>query len=75
MQGTVVSLKMPQTATVSVTRQWQHPLYKKSVTRSKKYACQYDKLELREGDAVVIQESRPLSKTKHFVVTEKVVRA
>lgn len=71
LQGTVVSLKTDKTATVSVIRQWQHPLYKKSVKRSKNYACHYEDLELAEGDQVVIQEIKPISKTKHFRVVEK----
>ncbi|MCA9369675.1 MAG: 30S ribosomal protein S17 [Pseudomonadales bacterium] len=73
LQGTVVSLKTPRTAQVRVARQWQHPLYKKSVKRTKRYACDYQGLELALGDTVIIRESRPLSKTKRFVVVEKVV--
>jgi small subunit ribosomal protein S17 len=72
IQGTVVALKTPQTARVEVTRRWQHPLYKKFVTRSKNYLCQVDELELHEGDEVVIQECAPISKNKHFVVVAKV---
>lgn len=72
MQGTVTSLKREKTATVTVERMWQHPLYLKSVARSKKYACHYEGLELKEGDPVEIQESKPFSKTKRFVVTKKV---
>lgn len=72
MIGEVTALKREKTATVSVSRMWQHPLYKKSVKRSKKYACHYEGIELNLGDNVEIQESRPISKTKHFVVTKKV---
>lgn len=72
LQGTVVSLKNTNTAKVSVERQWQHPLYKKSVKRNKSYACHVDGLELVEGDTVVIQESKPISKTKRFIVVKKV---
>lgn len=72
MIGEVTALKREKTATVSVSRMWQHPLYKKSVKRSKKYACHYEGIELSLGDNVEIQESRPISKTKHFVVTKKV---
>jgi small subunit ribosomal protein S17 len=73
MQGIVTSLKREKTATVMVTRQWQHPLYIKSVKRSKKYACHLpEKMTLQEGDLVEIQESRPISKTKRFVITAKI---
>jgi small subunit ribosomal protein S17 len=72
MIGTVVALSTPQTAKVSVTRQWSHPLYKKSVKRSKNYACHVDGLKLVVGDQVVIAECKPVSKTKHFTVVRTV---
>jgi small subunit ribosomal protein S17 len=72
LQGIVTSLKNEKTATVSVTSRWQHPLYKKYVKRSKKYACHYEGIELSLGDTVNISEGRPISKTKRFTVTEKV---
>lgn len=70
--GTVIGLNTPKTAKVSVTRQWQHPLYKKSVVRTKNFACDI-RIDAHIGDTVEIQECRPLSKTKHFKV-HKVVR-
>ncbi len=70
--GKVVSLKTPQTAQVLVTRQWQHPLYKKSVKRSKKYACHVSELELAMGDKVEIAECAPISATKRFKVVSKI---
>jgi len=72
MTGEVTALKREKTVTVSVSSMWQHPLYKKSVKRSKKYACHYEGIELKLGEKVEIQESKPISKTKHFVVTKKV---
>lgn len=72
LHGTITSLKTPQTARVKVVRSWQHPLYKKFVKRSKNYICHYTDLQLAEGDTVEIQETRPLSKTKHFLVTKKI---
>lgn len=72
LQGIVVSLKTTNTAKVSVERQWQHPLYKKSVKRNKSYACHVEGLELAEGDRVIIQESKPISKTKNYIVVQKV---
>lgn len=71
LQGTIISLKMANTATVLVERQWQHPIYKKFVKRSKKYACHYDsKLKLEEGVQVLIEETKPISKTKRFKVKQ-----
>lgn len=72
MQGTVLSVRDGKTVQVSVTRQWQHPVYLKSVKRSKNYACHLDGIEVAAGDEVVIQECRPMSKTKRFKVMQKV---
>lgn len=69
--GTVVSVKTPETAQVDVVRQWQHPLYLKSVTRTKRYACQVSEVAVAEGDQVIIEPCRPLSKTKHFRIVKK----
>jgi small subunit ribosomal protein S17 len=74
MQGIVTSVKREKTATVSVTRMWRHPLYQKSVKRSKKYACHYENMELQVGDTVEIEASRPISKTKRFIVKKKVTK-
>lgn len=68
--GQVVSVKMAKTAIVSVDRVWQHPLYKKRIKRTKKYAC-HDELGVKEGDKVVIQECRPMSKTKRWKIIKK----
>ena len=68
LQGTIVSLKNDQTAHVSVVRQWQHPLYKKSVQRTKKYACHYEDMDLELGQEVYIAPCRPMSRTKRFKV-------
>jgi small subunit ribosomal protein S17 len=74
LQKIITSAKTAHTVTVMVERRWQHPLYKKFVKINKSYACHVadDKLKLVEGDMVSIQECKPISKTKHFVVTEKV---
>ncbi len=72
LTGTVNSLAQPKTARVEVGRQWKHPLYKKRVKRTKNYACHYEKLELEVGDEVLIEECRPVSKTKAFRVIKKV---
>jgi small subunit ribosomal protein S17 len=72
LQGIITSLKADKTATVTVTRKWQHPLYKKYVKRSKKFATHYENMELELGQTVLIEETRPISKTKRFKVTEVV---
>jgi small subunit ribosomal protein S17 len=72
LQGTITSLASAQTARVKVVRSWQHPLYQKFVKRSKNYACHYENMDLKIGDAVTIEETRPISKTKHFKVVSLV---
>ncbi|HCR80915.1 MAG: 30S ribosomal protein S17 [Candidatus Pacebacteria bacterium GW2011_GWB1_47_8] len=72
LQGMVTALKREKTATVVVTRLWRHPLYQKSVKRSKKYACHWENMELKVGDLVEIAETRPISKTKRFIITKKI---
>ena len=70
--GTIVSLKNDQTAMVLVERSWMHPVYKKYVKRTKKYACDIADVKVAENDLVMIAECKPVSKTKHFRVVEKV---
>ncbi|OGK20534.1 30S ribosomal protein S17 [Candidatus Roizmanbacteria bacterium RIFCSPHIGHO2_01_FULL_39_8] len=70
--GEVVSTKMQKTVVVKVERKIKHPFYRKIITRHKKYKVHNEDLELKQGDMVVIKETRPLSKEKHFIVTEKV---
>lgn len=73
MQGIIIRVNDAKTVKVEVARNWQHPLYQKFVKRTKSYLCGVTEgLELAMGDKVVIAETRPLSKTKHFIVTEKV---
>ncbi|MFH1967685.1 MAG: 30S ribosomal protein S17 [Patescibacteria group bacterium] len=72
MQGTIIGLQGTKTAKVSVERQWQHPLYQKSVKRNKTYACECQTDKFKVGDQVIIEACRPLSKTKSFKVIEKV---
>ena len=72
--GTVVSAKTPQTVIVMVASTRLHPLYKKLMRRTKRLAVHNPTLTLAEGDTVRIQETKPLSKTKHFIVLEKVAK-
>jgi len=68
LQGVVVSDACDKTVIVRVERRVMHPLYKKFVSRSKKYAAHDEENRYRAGDAVRIEESRPLSKRKHWIV-------
>jgi small subunit ribosomal protein S17 len=67
--GKVVSNKMEKTVTVLVEHRVKHPLYGKYVVRSKKYHAHDDTNQYNKGDLVEIQESRPISKTKAWIVS------
>lgn len=69
--GKVVSNKMDKTVTVSVTRLYQHPLYKKTVKKITKLKAHDKNNYCQVGERVRILESRPLSKTKRWIVTER----
>jgi len=77
LTGVVVSDKANKTVIVRVERRVMHPVYKKFIMRSKKYAAHDETNAHKTGDLVRIEESRPLSKTKHWVVLSggKVVSA
>ncbi|HEX4184530.1 MAG TPA: 30S ribosomal protein S17 [Stellaceae bacterium] len=68
LQGIVVSDACDKTVTVRVERRVMHPVYKKFITHSKKYAAHDEHNRFHAGDAVQIEESRPISKRKHWVV-------
>lgn len=72
--GVVVSDKAEKTVTVRVERRFAHPLYGKQVSRTKKYHAHDEANEYRVGDTVRIMETRPLSKTKRWRVTELIER-
>lgn len=73
--ATVVSAKMAKTIVVEVERQFKHPLYKKIVRSHKKFKVHDENNECRPGDRVLIEESRPLSRDKHFVLKEILERS
>ena len=75
LTGTVVSDKMNKTVTVLVERQVQHPTIGKVVSRTKKYHAHNEGNEAKVGDKVVIEECRPISKTKNWVATRLVQKA
>ena len=71
LTGKVVSDKMDKTVTVEVTRRVKHKRYRKFVSLSKNYKAHDENNEYKVDDFVVIAESRPLSKTKRWVVVER----
>jgi small subunit ribosomal protein S17 len=70
LSGVVVSDKMQDTVVVAVTRFVKHPKYRKFIKNVKKYHAHNPGNVKKEGDKVVIQECRPMSKTKNFIVVE-----
>lgn len=64
LQGVVVSDAMDKTIVVKIERRFMHPLYKKFIRRSKKYAAHDEANTAKVGDVVRIQECRPISKRK-----------
>ena len=76
LQGIVVSDVQSKTVIVRVDRRVMHPIYKKYVTRSKKYAAHDEANRYKVGDRVQIRETRPISKTKCWeVVTDQAASA
>ena len=73
--GVVVSAKMAKTVIVTVGRQREHPLYKKVIRLRKGFAAHDEAGDVREGDLVRIQESRPYSATKRWKVVEVLSRS
>jgi small subunit ribosomal protein S17 len=75
LTGVIVSDKMNKTVTVLVERKVKHPLYGKIIRLSKKYHAHDEKNDFRTGDIVVIEECRPLSRTKTWNVAKLIQRA
>lgn len=70
LKGIVVSTKMKKTVVVRVDRQWRHPLYQKTIKRSKKYLV-HDEIGAKEGDAVTIVETKPMSRLKRWKIVKE----
>jgi len=68
LQGVVVSDVNEKTVTVKVERRFMHPVYKKFIVRSKKYLAHDESNQVKTGERVSIQETRPLSKRKRWEV-------
>lgn len=73
--GTVVSTKMDKTVVVAVVERVRHARYQKTQKRTKKLYAHDEVNDLREGDRVRVQETRPLSRTKRWRVVEVLERA
>jgi small subunit ribosomal protein S17 len=75
LEGVIVSDKMDKTVTVLVERQVMHPVIGKVVTRTKKYHAHNEGNDAKMGDKVVIEECRPISKSKSWKVARVAERA
>jgi len=73
--GRVVSDRMQKTVTVLVERRVRHPLYGKIITRSSRYQAHDEDKACKEGDLVLIEECRPIARTKSWRVIQLVEKA
>ena len=73
LQGVVVSDKNTKTVVVKVEQRYTHPLLKKTVRRSKKFHAHDEADTHKVGDVVWIEESRPISKNKRWIVVDRKV--
>jgi small subunit ribosomal protein S17 len=70
LQGVVVSDKQDKTLVVKVERRFTHPLLKKTVRRSKNYHAHVENKTHKVGDTVSIEETKPISKLKRWIVVD-----
>ena len=75
IRGSVISARMDKSITVLVVRQFKHPLYKKYIRRSTRLHAHDEGNDCREGDTVLIEECRPLSKMKSWRVIRVLERS
>jgi len=75
LTGSVTSNAMDKTATVMIERRIKHPVYGKYITRSTKLHVHDEKNECNKGDVVVIEQCRPISKTKSWNLVEVVEKS
>lgn len=68
--GTVVSNKMDKTVVVAVENRSPHPKYGKTIVKTRRFKAHDEENRCQEGDRVRILETRPLSKTKRWIVSE-----
>ena len=72
LTGIVVSDKMQKTVVVLIERVKEHPKYKRRYKIHKKYKAHDENKEYKAGDKVIIEETAPISKDKHFIVVKKI---
>lgn len=72
LKGLIVSDKMEKTRVVLVTRLKEHPKYKKCYKVSRRFKAHDEKNEYHSGDTVLIQETKPMSKDKRWIILKKV---
>lgn len=72
LQGIVVSDKMNKTVVVEVESVIEHPKYKRRYKSHKRYKAHDEKQEYHTGDAVLIEETKPMSKDKNWIVLKKI---
>ena len=75
LTGVVSSDKRDKTITVMITSRETHPIYKKQFTITRKYTAHDEKNEAHEGDTVMIEETRPISKTKTWTLVKVVEKS
>ena len=75
ISGKVVSIKNDKTITILTHFRKSHPIYKKQYTISKKYMAHDSKNEANIGDLVIISETRPISKRKHYILDKITTKA
>lgn len=72
LKGVIVSDKMKKTRVVAVVNLKKHPIYEKQYKNTERYKAHDEKEEYKEGDKVVIEETRPLSKEKRWKIISKI---
>ncbi len=75
LQGVVVSDKQNKTVVVKVERRFTHPLFRKTVRRTKNYHAHDESGAFKVGDSVTIEETAPISKLKRWRVVEEAAKA
>lgn len=68
--GIVISDKMEKTIVIKIENRYPHPIYSKTMVKTKKYLVHDEKNECNIGDQILIQESRPLSRKKRWVLSK-----
>ena len=68
--GTVISNNMEKTIVVKVENRYSHPIYSKTIVKTKKYLVHDEENQCNVGDQVLVQESRPLSRRKRWILTK-----